>query len=70
MTNYVQTEMRPSQLEHNHSDMFDYKSKPDESNNSHGKEFDLLQENIEQTNQVRSQYMTSSTHDNNEHIAV
>lgn len=42
MTNYVQMEMRPSPLEHAHTEMFDYPSQVDESPHTHSSGFNLL----------------------------
>ena len=43
MTNYVQMEMRPSPLEHAHTEMFDYPSHVDESPHTHSSGFNLLE---------------------------
>lgn len=53
MTNYVQMEMRPTSLEHPHGEMFELKSKQDDSNATHSGEFNHSQQDTERTNQVR-----------------
>ena len=54
MTNYVQMEMRPSSLEHTHSEIFEFKSKQDDSNATHSGDFDHIRQDLERTNPVRS----------------